>query len=318
MTDPRAPLDPQVRGLFEGMAPAQETRVLEAKALREGFAALEELLNADSPEVAREFEIRIPSPGPRPTADLRALVFEPEGPGPHPVLLLLHGGGWVIMSPETHAKLARTLCVDAGLTVVSLDYRMAPEDRYPAALDDCVAAVRWLRESAPSLEIDADRLALAGDSAGGQLCAATTLRLLAAGEETPGALALLCPVCDMALEGESYRKFAPDDPILDDAIMRFFRDSWVDPGQWDDPCVSPLRASAETLAGFPPTLLLAAGIDPLRDDALRFAERLRQASVYVELERAEGMPHDFFLFPGIDAGPRALARVTTFLRAQLG
>ncbi|MFQ5699835.1 MAG: alpha/beta hydrolase [Myxococcota bacterium] len=314
MKDPRAPLDPQVQALFELMAPGREARVLEAKALREGFAELEPFLNADSPQVARESEIRIPGPA----GELRALVFEPEGAGPHPVLLLLHGGGWVIMSPESHARLARTLCVDAGLYVVSLDYRMAPEDRYPAALDDCVAAVRWLRASAASLGVDARRLALAGDSAGGQLSAATTLRLLTAGEEPPRALALLCPVCDMALDTESYRTLSPDDPVLDDAIMRFFRDSWVDPEQWDDPCVSPLRASSETLAGFPPTLVLAAGIDPLRDEALRFADRLREAQVDVSLVRAEGMPHDFMLFPGIDAGPRALARVTTFLRTRLG
>jgi acetyl esterase len=312
--DPRARLDPKVKALFELLAPGRSTRVLEAGALRDGIEALVPLLVAGAPEVAREEEIAIPGPG----GACRALVFHPpraeDADAPPPILLYAHGGGFVFMSPESHARLAKQLCVEADAVVVSLDYRLAPEHRHPAALDDCLAALRWLREHGATLGADPARIAMGGDSAGGNLTAATTLRLVANREEPPRAALLLCPVLDMHFDTPSFHRLAPDDPVLDTDIMRFFRTSYVSREEWDDPFVSPLRAE---LAGFPPTLVVAAGLDPLHDDATRFAERLRAAGREARMLDVPGMPHIFMAFPGLDDGPQSIPQMGAFLREHL-
>ena len=315
--DPRAPLHPQVEllfGLMRAAAPAE--RVLEATAMRAQMAGLAALLAAGAPPVGREHEIRIPAAA----GTVRALVFHPPGDATahRPILVYLHGGGFVILSPESHARLAKELCVATGAVVVSVDYRLAPEHRAPAALEDSLAAFRFVRANAASLGGDASRVALGGDSAGGQLTAAVTLRLLAAGEAPPAANAMLCPLTDLALslESDSARRFGPGDPILDDQVMRFFVTSYApDRASWAEPDLSPLRAD---LSGFPPTCVVVGGIDPLLDDGLRFAEKLTAARRAVRLLRYDGMPHDFFLFPGLDAGAQAVADVASFLRHALG
>lgn len=312
--DPRGALDPEVAALFEllrSTRPAQ--RALEPAALRAAAAAMVPSLNAGSPDDVAQRELRFPGP----TGELRALCFAPQAPAPRPrpLLVYLHGGGWVIFGPESHARLAKLLCRGADAVLVSVDYRLAPEHPHPAPLDDAVAAFRWLRAHAAELGADPQRAALAGDSAGGQLTAAATLRLLAAGEPPPRAALLLCPVTDLRLDTASYRRFAPDDPILDAELMEFFRACHAPPALWDDPFVSPLCAD---LAGFPPTCVVAAGLDPLLDDALRFADRLRAAGREVGLLQYPGMPHIFPLFPGLRAGARALADCAGFLRRALG
>lgn len=312
--DPRGPLDPQVRALFDLLEAGRAERVLEADALRRSFDALTPLLNAEAPAVASEREIHLPAEA----GGCRALVFHPTRPAaePPPCLLYVHGGGFVIMSPESHARLAKALCEGAGAVVVSLDYRLAPEARYPAALDDCEAALRWLRAAgAAELGADPARVGMGGDSAGGNLTAATTLRALAAGEAPPRAALLLCPFTDAYFESDSFRRLAPDDPIIDEPLMRFFRDAYAPDGLWREPLVSVIRA--EGLEGFPRTLLVAGSLDPLRDDAARFAERLRAAGVAAELAEYAGMPHDFMLFPGIDAGRRSVEETCAFLRSAL-
>jgi acetyl esterase len=310
--DPRAGVDPQVAALFEMMRAGKESRVLEASALRAGFEALVPLLVAGAPEVAGEEEIRIPGPA----GDVRALLFRPAAPAaePPPILVYAHGGGWVIMSPESHAKLAKSLGAGCGALVVSLDYRLAPEYAYPTPLDDVVAAFRWVRDHAAELGGDPARCALAGDSAGGNLTAAVTLRLLANAEPPPRCALLICPVTDVRLDTASFHRLAPEDPVLDEAIMHFFRDSYVTREQWEDPFVSPLLGSLE---GFPPACIVAGELDPLCDDALAFADRLRAAGTQVTLHHHPGQPHDFPLFPGIDAGERALAEMAAFLRERL-
>jgi acetyl esterase len=318
-TDPREPMHPQVAALFALLrAGATTERVLEAGPLRAGMEAFGALLNAGAPEVAQEQELRIPGPG----GAIRLRVFHPEAPRPGrtdgpglPVLVYLHGGGWVILSPETHAKLTRSLALAARAIVVSVDYRLAPEHPFPAPLDDCLAAFRWARANARSLGGDPRRVALAGDSAGGNLTAATTRRLLAAGEPPPAAAALLCPVADLelALSSPSSLRFGPGDPILDDALMRFFCESYAAREQWTSPDVSPLRGD---VSGFPPSCLVVGGIDPLLDDGLALHGVLARAGRDVTLLRYDGMPHDFFLFPGLDAGARCVADVGRWLRAR--
>jgi len=310
--DPRAPLDPQVKVLFDMMAAGRPTRVLEPKPLREGLGALAALLAAGAPAVPAERTVQIPGAG----GSIRARVFYPGDPkrGPYPVIVYFHGGGYVAMSPETHEKLTKQLCLGAGAIVVSVDYRLAPEHRYPAPLDDCVAAWRWVKANAAELGADAARMVAGGDSAGGNATAAVTLRLIAANEPLPRALLLLCPWLEMSLDTESMKVFGPDDGVLDTDIMTFFRDCYVKPSDWSDPFASPVRAD---LRKFPPTLVVTGAIDPLRDDGLQFAKKLEAAKREVSLSNYPGMPHDFMLFPGIDAGDRAVQEVVRFAKAKL-
>jgi len=314
MSDPREPMNPQVKQLFTLMLAGRPAeRVLEPSALRVQMEALSPFLNAGAPVVGREDELRIPGPGGRP---LRVRVFQPpQSATAKPVLVYLHGGGWVTLSPETHAKLAKELCLATGMVVVSVDYRLAPEHPYPAPLDDCVAAFRWVRDNARRVGGDGRRVFLAGDSAGGNLTAAVTLRLLANAEAPPTANVLFCPAVDLALtlESESARRFGPGDPVLDDAVTKFFCESYAPRARWADPFVSPLRGD---VSKFPPTCVVVGTIDPLLDDGLAFAEKLRAAGRDVTLLRYEGMPHDFMLFPGIDAGTQAIQEVAGFLRAK--
>jgi acetyl esterase len=309
MADPRGALHPQVEQLFEMMRANRAARVLEPGPMREGLAALAPLLNADAPQV-REREIRIPGPA----GPIRARIFEPPMPGPHPALVFYHGGGYVIMSPETHAKLAKQLCVGTRAVVVSVDYRLAPEHPFPAPIDDCVAAFRWVRAHAAELGADARRVGVAGDSAGGNASAAVALVLLMAGERPPEAAALLCPWTDMTLDSESMRTFGPDDPVLDTELMRFFRDAYLKPTQASDPRASVLLAD---LSRFPRCLVVVGAIDPLYDDGVEFARRLEAAGGDVQLLEHEGMPHDFMLFPGIDEAQVCVDRVCAFLREAL-
>jgi acetyl esterase len=312
MADARGALHPAVKMLFDMMLANRAQRVLEARALREGFGPLVELLNADSPAVAVDREIRIPGP----VGPIRARVFAPRAGGaPLPVLLYVHGGGFVVMSPETHAKFTRQLALAADALVVSIDYRLAPEAPYPGPLDDCVGALRWLRSHARELGGDPARIAVGGDSAGGNLSATLALRMLAAGERPPAGALLVCPWTDLANATASFQRFGPDDPLIDDAIMHFFRASYAPrESQWADPFVSPLRGD---LHGFPPTCVVVGEIDPLLDDGVRFAERVRTAGGEAELHAFAGMPHDFMLFLPIEESARALGAMGDFLRRVL-
>ena len=313
MPESRAPLDPQVKVLFDMMGANRAQRVLEPEPMRAGLGALSPLLNAGAPTVAAEQEILIPGPA----GSLRARVFRPGDPAGarFPVIVFFHGGGYVVMSPETHEKLAKQLCVGVGAVVVSVDYRLAPEHPYPAPLDDCLAAFRWVRANARELGGDPARVAAAGDSAGGNASAAVCLRLIAAGEAPPAALLLLCPWTDMALDSDSMRRFGPDDGVLDTDIMTWFRDCYVKPANWNDPFASPLRGD---LSKFPATLVVVGEIDPLLDDGVKFAAKLEQAGRKVVLSSHAGMPHDFMVFPGIDEGARAIAGICRFAKSALG
>jgi acetyl esterase len=305
-------MNPQVKVLFDMMLAGKATRVLEPKALREGLGALSALLNAGAPAVGAERTIEIPGP----QSKLRARAYWPGDPskGPYPGLVFFHGGGYVAMSPETHEKLCKQLCAGIGAAVICVDYRMAPEHRYPAPLDDCLATWRWVRANAKQLGIDPSRIIAGGDSAGGNATAAVTLKLIAANESLPKALLLLCPWLEMSLDTESMRVFAPDDGVLDKDIMTYFRDCYVRPSDWRDPFASPVRGD---VSKFPPTLVVAGAIDPLRDDALAFADKLQKAGRDVTLSNYQGMPHDFMLFPGIDDGDKAVNEIVRYAKAKL-
>jgi len=311
--NPRDPMHPQVKMLLDAfLAMRPQPRIFDPAIIRERSAAMIPWLTGGAPEVASAHEITIPGPA----GDIRALVFVPKGAGERPPLVVyLHGGGFVHMIPETHAKLTQQIAAGTGAIVVSVDYRLAPENPYPAGLDDCVAAFRWVRDNAPALGGDPTRIAIAGDSAGGNLAATTALRLLADGEEPPSAAVLLVPWLDLAMNTGSFRTLGPDDVIIDDIVMNFYRTSYAPkPEQWDDPFVSPLRAD---LSRFPPTCVVAGGIDPLCDDSVLFADKLEAAGREVVLHDYAGMPHGFMFFPGIEDGERSIDEFCAFLRSRL-
>lgn len=268
--------------------------------------------NVGAPAIALEREITIETPA----ASLRAMVWAPVAePDGLPVVLHLHGGGYVFMLPESFAKPWKEIAIAANAIVVSLDYRLAPEHPYPEPLDDCVATFRWLREHAREIGGDPARIAIAGESAGGGLAVAATLRLLAEGDEPPAAVAVASAWLDLRNASASFEAFGPDDALIDSATMAYWRESYAArKEQWSDPYLSPVLGD---VSAFPPACVVVAGIDPLYDDGVTFAEKLRAAGRSVELHEYEGMPHIFWCFPPLHQFSDVSALVGAFLRCEL-
>ncbi|TFG96842.1 MAG: alpha/beta hydrolase [Myxococcales bacterium] len=261
------------------------------------------------PDVAVVKDLEIPGPaGPIP---LR--VYRPSERTDLPVLVYLHGGGWAICSLETHDVSCRQLANAADCVVVSVDYRLAPEHRFPAAPEDSYAALDWTARNAASLGGDPRRLAIGGDSAGGNLTAAVSL--MARDRKGPQLChqLLIYPVTDHAFDTDSYRENA-NAPILTREIMQGFWGHYL--AREEDgrhPYASPLRA--EDLSGLPPAHLITAEYDPLRDEGEAYARRLAAAGVPVVQRRYDGMIHGFFGFGDfIDLAREAVDDVARELR----
>jgi acetyl esterase len=234
-----------------------------------------------------------------------ARVYDPSGGGAG--VVYFHGGGWVLGSLASHDKLCRTLAARSGCTVISVDYRLAPEHPHPAAVEDAWTATKWAAQRWSPL-------AVAGDSAGGHLAAVTALR--ARDEGLPlSHQVLVYPVTDFDFETSSYREHGVD-TTLTTATMRWYWDNYVPDGH-ARPEASPLRAP--DLSGVAPALVITAECDPLCDEGEEYARRLEDAGVPVVLSRYEGQMHGFFCMPGvIDAGREAIDKVAAALRvAQL-
>ena len=261
----------------------------------------------------RDFEI----PGPGGALLLRE--YRPEGSGPQqglPALVFFHGGGWVIGDLDTHDVLCRDLCALSGRAVFSVDYRLAPEHRFPAAFDDAVAATRWLAAHAQQLQIDAERMVVGGDSAGGNLATAAALALRddAQGLRLSGQL-LAYPVTDLGAQSESYRRHASGYTLSAQDMDWFARHYLGEPGLAEGWRASPLRAP--DLAGLPPTLLLTAGFDPLCDEGRRYAERLSAAGNAVQYVCFERQMHGFLGMGGvIDEANTAVRLCADWLRQR--
>jgi len=233
-----------------------------------------------------------------------------------PVLVYFHGGGWVIGDLDTHDVLCRQLTAEAGVSVISVDYRLAPEHKFPAAVDDAWAATRWIVAHAAELNVDADRLAVGGDSAGGNLAAVVALLARDHGGPPIRLQVLLYPVTDSSVETGSYRDFA-DGFLLTRESMQWFFNHYVnteaDAADWR---MSPLRAPS--LAGLPPALIVTAGFDPLRGEGEAYAKRLREAGVSVDAVCFGGMIHGFAPMGRlIQTGNRAVSLVAGSLRHAL-
>src|SRR6266536_2004855 len=231
---------------------------------------------------------------------------------PLPVLVFFHGGGWVIGDLETHDVLCRQLTAESGASVVSVDYRLAPEHKFPAAADDAWAATEWVLAHAGDLGLDARRVAVGGDSAGGNLAAVVALLARDRGAPAIALQVLIYPVTDLANETESYRRFA-DGYMLTRDGMRWFKAHYVrtaaDAEDWR---ASPIRAASR--AGLPPALIVTAGFDPLRDEGEAYALRLREAGVRVDYACYGGMIHGFVPMGRLnDTGNRAVSHIAASL-----
>lgn len=238
---------------------------------------------------------------------LRA-YYPPNGEDGHrPAIIYFHGGGWVLGDLDTHDSLCRHLAISANSVVVAVDYRLAPECPFPAAFDDAWAALHHVVEEAEDLGIDVDRLAVAGDSAGGNLATAVSLRARGLGAPYIAFQCLIYPALDVRSDSGSYREFADGYGLTRDR-MRFFWKSYQGLQTNTDPMFSP--AQAENLAGLPPTLILTAEYDVLRDEGESYADRLRTSGVPVELMRVDGVIHGFVHYAGaIECGQRVLTAI---------
>jgi acetyl esterase len=240
-----------------------------------------------------------------------------EGGAPLPALIYFHGGGWVIGDLETHDVLCRQLAQQSGCVVVAVDYRLAPEHKFPAAVDDCWAATRWIASHAGELGIDGRRLAVGGDSAGGNLAAVIAVMARDAGAPALGFQLLIYPATDTTRVAPSHAEFA-DGYLLTRNMTGWFTAHYMrnadDETDWR---ASPLRVPS--LAGLPPALIMTAGFDPLRDEGEAYAGRLRDAGVTVDYICYGGMIHGFLpLGRALDTANRAVAHAAASLRQALG
>ena len=232
---------------------------------------------------------------PGPAGVLSVRIYRPTSDTHLPAVVFCHGGGFVLGDLDTHDTICHRLAYSSGCAVIAVDYRRAPETRFPGALDDCVAALGWIARDAASLEVDAERLALCGDSAGGNLAAATALRA-SRGGPCVRHLALLYPMVDPACETASMHAFARGHLLARDGVQWAWSQYLSEPADAMNPHVALLHANP---AAFPPTSIVTAECDPLRDEGEAFAARLRAAGVEVIARRYAGMVHGFAGLPQI-------------------
>lgn len=223
-------------------------------------------------------------------------IVRPEGvQGDLPVFMFFHGGGWVLGDYPTHARLIRDLVVNSGAVAVYVGYTPSPEAQYPTAIDQAYAATRWVGEHGKEIQVDSSRLAVAGNSVGGNMAAVVALKAKEAGTPKLSFQLLLWPVTDANLETASYNQFAQGH-FLTKPLMKWFWDNYTtDPKQRAERFASPLQATTEQLKGLPPALVQTAEFDVLRDEGEAYARKLDAAGVTVTAVRYNGMIHDYGL-----------------------
>ncbi|MDT7658274.1 MAG: acetyl esterase [Pseudonocardiales bacterium] len=283
------PVHPEAQGLLDALAEAglpatEEMTVPNARAATAGFLALQ----GEPVEVASVQDRTVPGPA----GEIPVRVYTPAGEGPFPVVVYFHGGGWVIGDLEVVDQPCRQLASAAGAIVVSVDYRLAPEHRYPAAFDDSYAATVWVGAHAAEIGGDPARLAVAGDSAGGNLAAAVALAARDRGGPELAAQLLIYPVTDFNFGTASYQDNR-EGYLLTKGSMQWFWAHYLGAQDLDkDPYACPLRA--DSLVGLPPAYVATSEYDPLRDEGEAYARRLEEAGVAVTAKRFDGMLHGFF------------------------
>lgn len=245
--------------------------------------------------------------------DLALRRYDPGGGEAAPILVYFHGGGWVRGNLDTHDELCRSLAASAGCLVVSVDYRRSPEHPFPAAVADCYAATEWVHDHATHLGGDPDRIAVAGDSAGGNLAASVSLLARARGGPPLCRQLLLYPVTDYAFDTPSYEENA-EGYLLSRQSMRSYWNHYLDSDiEGANPYASPLQA--RDLSGLPPASVVTCGFDPLRDEGLAYAERLDEAGVDVTVRNYSDSIHAFISFPDLTRAREARRDFVDDLRA---
>jgi acetyl esterase len=258
-------------------------------------------------------EIQIPADG----GPLDATLYTPAGlPEPSGLLVFFHGGGWAVGSRATHDNASRYLAKQAGVRVLSVEYRLAPEHPFPAPVEDALAAFAYAHAKAAELGADPDRIAVGGDSAGGNLGAVVALETTRAGDPAPAFQLLIYPAVDFTTRRRSRELFAKDLFLTDESI-KWFQGHYVPDGtDLADPRLSPLLASDHS--GLPPAFVVTAGFDPLRDEGEAYAEKLRDAGVPVGLSRQPDLIHGFLNFTGVGSRFReAVSEMAGALRLGL-
>ncbi|MFL6190739.1 MAG: alpha/beta hydrolase [Actinomycetes bacterium] len=304
---------PEIRSLLDqqatsGRPPLHHQSVEQARAFHAADAAA---LNGPPAPVAAVADRRVPGPA----GELPVRVYTPEGSPPFPIVVFFHGGGWVVGTLDTYDPLCRALAAATPAVVVSVDYRLAPEHRWPAAVEDAYAATEWASRNAAALGGAQHRLAVAGDSAGGNLAAVVALGARDRGGPAIAFQLLVYPVLDAAGDTASWREYADGYHLTADG-MRWYWDHYLGGADGAAPDASPLRAAF--VGGLPPALVIGAEYDILRDEGEAYAARLAEAGVDASASRHAGVVHGFVRWRAVTgAAGDALQEAATALRSAL-
>jgi acetyl esterase len=306
-------LDPDIQPIVDMMeaAPGPPGHLVPLDQARAAHERESRVLGGPGEEVESVLEITVPGAG----GPIPVRIFRPAGEGPLPVVAYAHGGGWAVGTLDAFDPVCRALANASGAIVASIDYRLAPEHPFPAGLDDVRAAVRWLVANARELDGDGERIAVAGDSAGGNLATVTARRLRDEGGPALRYQALIYPVCDSALNTPSYRESAEGFGLTARSMKRYW-EWYLDGADGRQPDASPLQA--DDLSGLPPAIILTVRDDVLRDEGEAYARALEAAGVPVTLRRYEGAVHGFWRWLAkAEISRRAVAEVGAALRRGL-
>ena len=289
------PLDPQAEALLKSMqeSGAPPFNACSPEDARTMYDQGSELVKGDPPEPHSIETLEIPGV----QGNITTWVYKPSAKENLPMLVFYHGGGFVIGSLESHDTVCRSLCVEAQCIVVAVEYRLAPENKYPAALEDAWSATEWVADNANLLGGDPARLAIGGDSAGGCLAATVALIAKESGGPKISKQLLIYPCTDMTRRYESHRTFGEGYRLTSDLIEWFYNHYFSEEDDVESWKASPLNSTK--LEGLPPTFLISAGFDPLQDEAEAYADKLMRAGVSTKHSHYEGMLHGFITMPGV-------------------
>ncbi|MCX4555283.1 alpha/beta hydrolase [Streptomyces phaeochromogenes] len=315
-TGPRPVLEPAAAAFAEATA---NPPYLFDLGPAEGRKTVDEVQSGDiaQPDVDEEW---VTVPG-GPTGQVRARIVRPAGAsGVLPVIVYIHGAGWVFGNAHTHDRLVRELAVGANAAVVFPEYDLSPEARYPVAIEQNYTVARWVVTDGAGHDLDASRIAVAGDSVGGNMSAALTLMAKERGDVPLVQQVLFYPVTDAAFDTGSYHQFAEGYFLRRDAMQWFWDQYTTDEKQRAEITASPLRATTEQLTGLPPALVITGEADVLRDEGEAYANKLREAGVPVTAVRYQGIIHDFVMLNALSdthAARAAISQAVTVLRSAL-
>ena len=316
-TSPARPvvLEPAAQAFVEATA---NPPFLYELAPEEGRATVEDVQSGEEPIAADVRDLQVATPH----GEIPVRIVRPAGAeGALPVVLYVHGAGWVFGSRNTHDRLVRELATRSGAAVVFPDYDRSPEVRYPVAIEQSYAVAQWIGEHGADEGLDPSRIAVAGDSVGGNMTAALTLLAKERGDVSFVAQLLFYPVTDAAFDTPSYEQFATGYFLARDGMKWFWDQYTTDEAERAKITASPLRASVEELSGLPPALVITGEADVLRDEGEAYAAKLREAGVAVTATRYGGIIHDFVMLNALkdtQAAKAATAQAAAFLKDALG